>query len=137
MANPSTYLWLGPQRPAGDGFARPDTVGCPDWNDWPYGLADRNTYAWGVGDDGIRRQLTTRDVRILVGDADTLTANLDVSCGANLQGRRRYDRGRALVRFMDTYFPGHAHRESVIAEVGHSSQSMYGSAAGKAALTSW
>ena len=137
VANPSTYFWLGPERPSEDGFARPDTTACPEWNDWPYGLADRNTYARGVGDDGIRVPLATRDVRILVGDADTLTANLDMSCPANLQGRRRYDRGRSLVRFMDVYFPGHGHRESVVPGMGHSSQSMYGSPAGKAALTVW
>ncbi len=137
VANPSTYLWLGPERPADVGFARPDTAACPGWNDWPYGLSDRNAYARGVDDAGIRRQLTTRDVRILLGDADTLTAYLDTTCAANLQGRRRYDRGRALVRFMDIYVPGHGHRESVIAGVGHSSRGIYGSAEGTAALTVW
>jgi len=137
VANPSAYLWLGPERPFEDGFVRPDTATCPTWNGWPYGLANRNTYARRVDDAGIRRQLSTRDVRILLGDADTLTANLDTSCAANLQGRRRYDRGRALVRFMDRYFPGHAHRESTVPGVGHTSLGMYNSAEGMAALTVW
>ncbi len=137
VANPSTYLWLGPERPAEGGFARPDTAGCPTWNDWPYGTHNRNSYARGADEPGIRYRLTSRDVRILVGEADTLTANLDVSCEANLQGRRRFDRGRALVRFMDDFFSGHAHRESVIPGVGHSSRDMYRSVAGLEALTSW
>jgi hypothetical protein len=79
VANPSAYLWPGPERPYEDGFVRPDTTACPGWNDWPYGLANRNTYARGADDAGIRRQLTTRDVRILLGDADTLTASLDTT----------------------------------------------------------
>jgi hypothetical protein len=137
VANPSTYLWLRPERPADGGFARPDSAACPTWNDWPYGTSNRNSYARGTDEWGIRARLTSRDVRILLGDADTLTANLDTSCAANLQGRRRFDRGRSLVRFMDLYFPGHAHAESVVPGVGHSSREMYGSEAGRAALTVW
>lgn len=137
VANPSSYLWLGPERPTPEGFAVPDTAACPSWNDWPYGMTDRNSYARGTDAWGIRARLTGRDVRILLGDADTLTASLDTSCAANLQGRRRFDRGRALVRFMDLYHPGHGHRESVIPGVGHSSRNVYGSAAGTSALTVW
>ncbi len=137
VANPSSYLWLGPERPADGEFALPDIASCATWNDWPYGTANRNTYARESDDAGIRTRLTRRDVRILLGDADTLTADLDQSCPANLQGRRRFDRGRALVRFMDRYFPGHDHRESVIPGIGHSSRGMYGSVAGIAALTTW
>lgn len=137
VANPSTYLWLGPERPAEDGFSRPDSAGCPTWNDWPYGTSNRNSYARATDEPGIRQRLTSRDVRILLGEADTLTANLDVSCAANLQGRRRFDRGRALMRFMDLFLPGHAHLESVIPGVGHSSRDMYRSMPGLEALTSW
>lgn len=137
VANPSTYLWLRPERPAADTFARPDSAACPGWNDWPYGLSARNTYAGASADASIRLRLTGRDVRILVGDTDTLTASLDTSCGANLQGRRRYDRGRNLVRFMDRLFPGHLHREGVVQGVGHSSRGMYRSTEGLAALTAW
>jgi hypothetical protein len=137
VANPSSYLWLRGERPAGAGFAIPDTSACPGWDDWPYGLRNRNSYAKTPDDATIRSRLTTRDVRVLVGDADTLTANLDMSCEGNLQGARRYDRGRALVRFMGLYFASNGHRESVVLGVGHSSTAMYGSAAGQAALTSW
>ena len=137
VANPSTYLWLGADRPSDSGFARPDSASCPNWNDWPYGLSKRNSYARASDEWGIRARLTGRDVRILLGDADTLTASLDMSCAANLQGRRRFDRGRSLMGFMDLYAPGHAHVETVIPGVGHSSRNMYGSAAGTAALTVW
>lgn len=137
VANPSTYLWLGPERPSGGGFTLPDTTACPSWNDWPYGVADRNAYARLSDEWGIRGRLIERDVRILLGDADTLTASLDTTCAANLQGRRRLDRGQALLRFMDQFLPGHRHQGSVVPGVGHSSAGMYRSSAGTAALTAW
>lgn len=137
VVNPSTYLWLGPERPFDGAFAIPDGAACPGWNDWPYGLTARNSYASAAGDATIRVRLSTRDVRILVGDADTLTASLDMSCGADLQGRRRYDRGRNMVRFMDRFYPGHGHREGLVPGVGHSSSGMYRSSPGITALTSW
>ncbi len=62
---------------------------------------------------------------------------LDTACAANLQGRRRFDRGQALLRFMDQFFPGHRHQGSVLPGVGHSSAGMYRSSAGTAALTAW
>ena len=79
-------------------------------------------------------QLARHDVRILLGAADTTSASLDQSCGANLQGPRRYHRGRTLVRFMDELYAGHAHREMIVPGVGHSSRSMWLSGVGAGAL---
>ena len=102
VANPSTYLYLGPERESRTGdFAVPGG-GCDDYDEWHYGLLDRNSWAERLETDTIRALLSRRDVRILVGDADTLSASLDVSCGANLQGLNRYLRGthhRALHGF--------------------------------------
>ena len=134
VANPSTYLYLGPERLDVNGeFTVPDR-GCEDYDDWHYGLQDRNTYATRLEADTIRALLTRRDVRILVGDADTLSASLDVSCGANLQGPNRYLRGLTLVRFMETLYEGHAHMQMVVPGVGHSNRSMWLSEVGKNAL---
>lgn len=137
VANPSSYLYLRSERPSATAFAAPDSAACPGWDDWPYGLRNRNSYAKAADDATLRTRLITRDVRVLVGDADTLTANLDVSCEGNLEGNRRYDRGRALVWFLTQYYPSHHHRESVVPGIGHSSGGMYGSAAGQSALTLW
>ena len=125
VANPSTYLYLGPEREneAGD-FTVPGG-GCDDYDEWHYGVQDRNTWAERLEADTIRALLSRRDVRILVGDADTLSASLDVSCGANLQGPNRYLRGRTIVRFMDSLYVGHAHAEMIVPGVGHSSRSMW------------
>ena len=84
--------------------------------------------------DSIRAQLVRRDVRILLGDADSLTASLDVSCGANLQGRYRFERGQTLVRFIDALYPGNSHQEMIVPGIGHSSSGMYLSVVGREAL---
>jgi hypothetical protein len=134
VTNPSTYLYLGPDRPAASGFARPDAGACPDYDSWHLGLNGMNTYMNAVPLDRVRDQLRQRDVVILLGSADTGSAQLDVSCGANLQGEHRYDRGLRLMQYMDALHGGHAHRLTVVPNVGHSSRNMFTSVGGRAAL---
>ena len=134
VTNPSTYLYPGPEREDTDGGFTVPEAGCEDYDQWHYGLQDRNSYADRLDADSIRAQLARHDVRILLGDADTATASLDVSCGADLQGPRRLHRGRTLLRFMDEIFAGHAHREMIVPGVGHSSRSMWLSGVGVGAL---
>ncbi|HSJ23329.1 MAG TPA: hypothetical protein VK929_01510 [Longimicrobiales bacterium] len=134
VANPSTYLYLGPERPHGDSFAVPDTAACPGWNDWHYGLSGLNSYMDAVPAATVTANLSQRDVHILIGDGDTGSAQLDVSCGANLQGAHRFERGRLLVRYMDYRFPGHGHAEEIVPDVAHSSRGMFTSTAGARAL---
>lgn len=134
VANPSTYLYLGSERDGQSGFVTPDNGDCADYDDWHYGLQDLNSYATAVTPDSIKAQLMRRDVRIIIGSADSLSASLDVTCGANLQGRHRFDRGRTLIRFMDAFHSGHQHRETIVWGVGHSSAQMYISTEGRNAL---
>ena len=134
VANPSTYLYIRQERENTGAFVVPDASVCSDYNDWHYGLSERNTYAGSLVVDTIKAQLVRRDVRILIGDADSLSASLDVSCGANLQGLYRFTRGRRLMRFMEQFFPQHKHREMIVPGVGHSSSGMYLSAVGLDAL---
>jgi len=63
-----------------------------------------------------------------------LNASLDVTCGANLQGRHRFERGQTLIRFMDAFYPGHGHQEVIVPGIGHSSTQMYMSEEGRSAL---
>ena len=43
VANPSTYLYIGPERASPEGgFEVPDRGSCPDYNEWHYGFEDRN-----------------------------------------------------------------------------------------------
>lgn len=133
-ANPSTWLYLGPERWTADGWAVPDTAACPDYDDWHYGLRDRNPYASTVPADTLRARLRRRDVRMLAGDADRGSANLDQSCGANLQGAFRRERAQRLHGFMDALWAPHRHTLTVIPDVGHSSSGMFTSSPGLAEI---
>ena len=130
VANPSTYLYTRPERASGPGFDPPDATACPDFDDWHYGLEERNSYASTSTADTVRARLARRDVRILIGDADSLSSSLDVTCGANLQGPYRFARGQTLMRFMDAFFTGHRHVEMVVPGVGHSNRQMWLSSVG-------
>jgi hypothetical protein len=139
VANPSTYLYLTPDRAmAGGGFGPRDDADCPSYDDWHYGLGsvrgELDAYGRDIPPQQVRAQLVARDVRILIGTGDTGPIELDVSCGARLQGRHRFDRGRTLIRYMDALHPGHNHREMIVAGVGHDSRRMFTSAVGLEAL---
>jgi pimeloyl-ACP methyl ester carboxylesterase len=139
VANPSTYLFIGPQRPTpdGTGFAIPDPGSCPTYNYWHYGFEDRNTYALRLTEEEIRNRLLSRDVVYLLGTQDTGDAYLDMSCGAMLQGRHRYARGLNLFAFLETFYPEHGHLLYEVAGVAHSSSGMYKSEIGLQMLFDW
>ncbi len=135
VANPSTWLYVGPERSTGSSFAMPVTAAsCPDYDDWHYGLQNRNTYANALSAALLTQNLVSRDVVVMVGTADTLTADLDVSCGANMQGARRYQRGLTLTDYMNALKPGNGHRLVQVPGVGHSNQGMYTSVDGRRVL---
>lgn len=140
VANPSSYLYLGPERARAhtlDDFYLPDREACPDYNSWHYGLENLNEYMSAVPLEDIRAQLLTRDVVYLLGDADSLSGNLDTSCAAMLQGAYRYVRGLTLFNYLEAYHPSHGHSVAVVEGVGHSSSSMYNSDAGRTELFGW
>lgn len=133
-ANPSTWLYLGPERWDGAGFTVPDDAACTNYDDWHYGLVNRNSYAGSLLVETIRAQLSQREVQVLLGDLDTGSASLDVTCGANLQGEHRYARGLLLLDYMDAAYPGHRHLRQIVPAAGHSSRSMYTSQVGLSVL---
>lgn len=140
VANPSSYLYLGPERAVSgtlDVFYLPDSSNCPGYNSWHYGLENLNEYMSAVPVDQIRSQLVNRDVVYLLGDADSLSSNLDVSCAAMLQGAYRFVRGQTLFNYMNQYFPAHHNSIAIVAGAGHSSFDMYTSETGKRELFEW
>jgi len=135
VANPSTYLFLGPERPDGDGgWASPPFPDCPEYREWHFGLEGLNSYMSQRPEGRIEDNLRSRDVTVILGDEDTGSTRLDVSCGANLQGPHRYARGLNLLAYMDTFHPGHAHARLVVPGVGHSSRAVFLSPEGLAIL---
>ena len=134
VANPSTYLFLGEARPYEMGFQVPDREACPNYDTWHYGLADLNSYMSRIPESTITDNLLARRVAIMVGTDDTGSNQLDVSCGANLQGPHRFARGKNLMRFMAEFYPSHHHSEFVVDGIAHSSRGMFWSAQGLEAL---
>lgn len=136
--NPSTYLYLGPERASAEGgFQIPDREACPDYNEWHYGLEDRNSYALRLTEEGTRDRLVSRDVVYMVGTADTGEAALDMTCGAMLQGEHRYARGLTLSQYMNAFYPENDHGLVEVAGVAHSSTLMYQSGKGRQVLFEW
>jgi hypothetical protein len=140
VANPSSWLYLGPERALSwnpPSFGLPDRQECPGYNEWHYGLEELNTYMSRLTLEEIRSQLGSRDVVVAVGDGDTGSSLLDVSCAANLQGEHRYERGLTLAAYMDWALPGNGHHLHVVPGVGHSSRGMYTSEVGQELLFGW
>ena len=140
VANPSTYLYLGPER-AGQGedggWGLPDRDACPDYNHWHYGMEDVNPYIGSQSPEGIRTRLTGRDVAYFVGDQDVGSDGLDVTCGAMLQGPTRLLRGVTVFDYLGVFFPEHRSRLFVVPGVAHSSSGIYNSSEGQAVLFGW
>ncbi len=139
-ANPSTWLFLGPEREgqgSGGEWGVPDTNLCPDYNDWHYGLEDVNPYIAAQPLSQIRSQLASRDVIYMLGNQDVGSSYLDMSCGAMLQGPNRYARGLSVFEFMETFYPEHEGHLSVVPGVAHSSFGIYTSPQGQIALFNW
>lgn len=134
VANPSTYLYLGPERLIDGNFSSPIRSECPEYDYWHYGLQDLNTYMRSISREKIKDNLVARNVTILIGDQDVGSYQLDVSCGANLQGETRFSRGQNLISYMDSLFPANNHTQKVVPGVSHSGKGMYTSPEGISVL---
>jgi hypothetical protein len=117
IANPSTYLYFGPERPV-------TVAGGSGSNRWRYGFEAAPGYVDGGPREGLERYLA-RDVTILLGaeDRDGAAPLLEVSAAAMAQGANRLERG---LRY-DEHVRGLAraaglavrHRVITLAGVGH------------------
>jgi diadenosine tetraphosphatase ApaH/serine/threonine PP2A family protein phosphatase len=120
VANPSTYLYFGRERPV----TVPDDAGV---NDWRYGFDHAPAYVAAAAESPRRslERYLARDVAIVLGDLDNDGASLllEVSPAAMAQGANRLDRGlrygqhvRGLARATGLPF---RHRLIRLADVGH------------------
>ncbi len=153
VANPNSYMYLGPERFNGTTFVAPSTS-C-SYDDYRYGMADRNDapYMDVLTEAEIQDQFVVRDVIYLIGrgEDDCWCSGVDAtpvclvpSCGCDgglscncqslWQGRNRYRRANRYFEHLDAYFPGHAHEKYVVEGVSHSMSGMYGCGAGPQAL---
>ncbi|MFP5415904.1 MAG: alpha/beta fold hydrolase [Actinomycetes bacterium] len=132
VVNPSSYLWFTPDRPA-------STASCPGWNDWRYGLADRQGYVARDDAATVRARYAARDVRYLIGseDDDAWATNLDRSCAAMTQGVDRVERALNYYEHLaDTFGADIEARQPlhIVRGAGHDARAMLSSGWGREAM---
>ena len=127
VANPSSYAFLGPDRPEPP---------CPGYDDWKFGLSHLPIYAGNAAREALARRYASRDVRTLLGAEDTDPAHpaLDRTPPAQSQGPHRRARGEAFHADLLRRFPDCRHTLQVVPGVGHDGGRMLASAEGAAAL---
>lgn len=136
-ANPSSYVYFSPERPAGDGFATFNGAACPAYDHWKYGMTGLPAYAAGDDPAVLEAAYATRDVVYLLGTGDDNPNHpaLDKTCMAEAQGPNRYARGLNYFHYLQWRHPtGLAHRLLRAPGVGHDSDGTFNSACGLAAL---
>jgi len=143
IANPSSYLYFNPERRVAGvpgAFAVPSAsaiAACPGYDDYRYGLKKLNSYLAAVGSTAIPDRYRSRTVEYLLGELDTGTTELSMTCAAMLQGDRRLDRGTTYFAYIQHVFGGAItarHGLRIVAGVGHSSTGIYLSQPGREAL---
>jgi pimeloyl-ACP methyl ester carboxylesterase len=145
VANPSSYLYLGDERPVFDKqrfrFEKANVDACPDVNHWKYGPVEaREAYVersaaagWQRLEDGFAR----KDVTYLLGtaDIDPHEKDLDTDCAAEMQGPNRFLRGQAYYAGLHHRHPdGWKQRMWFVPGVAHVGGQMIDSECGVAAL---
>jgi hypothetical protein len=137
VANPSSYVYFnGERRIAGflDQFEIPADTCSGTYNEYRYGLEDLNSYMTGTGIPTILAQYPVRDVVYLLGDQDTGSSGLDVTCPANLEGIHRYERGTIFFNYIQYFFSSEIldyQSKVIVPGVGHSSTAMFQSVEGR------
>jgi hypothetical protein len=138
VMNPSTYLYLDDRRPVktetGLTFIKPDTSGCPSFNDYPRGMDKLNPYASKVGVDKINQQFLKRDITYILGEKDVNMndSSLDKTCEGNMQGRFRLERGQFYYEYIQLYSPKKKiHQIAVVPDVAHDGDKMVNSKAAR------
>ena len=147
VSNPSSYAYVDGMRPtasvwastfaAAPGFNPPaavpppafasyaDATNCAGYDNWPYGLKSRIGYTSRLTDDQLKKQLTTRPVTYLLGEADVLPLGIfDTSCPAIAQGPSRLARGLAFGRYVNENLGAH-HSTVVVPFCSHSARCMF------------
>jgi hypothetical protein len=142
VANPSSYLYLSPERPVAGSttqFAVPSAVTCPGYDTYKYGLHGLNPYLAAVGADAIRAQFASRHVTYLLGSADTNPADtsLDTSCEGEMQGPYRLARGTSFFNYLGHYYGASVYdtqTKTIVAGVAHDGLAMFCSPEGRSVL---
>ncbi len=121
VANSSSYLYLNELRQADSDYYIP--TDCNDYNNWPFGLQDRNNYASNISSYDIIDQVIQRNVNYFNGLLDT--ASSTYGCQYTLQGANRLDTGQRHFNFLNYYFPSHNHSFNTVSGASHDNREIY------------
>jgi len=101
VSSPSSYLYLDANRPEGEDFKPVNSILCPGYNNFRYGLGNMVPYGQGLDGEQLFKRYAAREVLYLVGaqDNDPAYESLDKSCGAAMQGTDRLNRHRNYLRY--------------------------------------
>jgi len=149
VANPSSYAYLDGLRPTpsalppgvaagAPGYTAPqgaspppafvpfaDARNCTTYDNWPYGLKDRNGYATRVDDAQLKKQLAARPTTYVLGELDILPLyGFDSSCSAMAQGPTRLARGLAYAKYVEEK-SGARQATVVVPACGHNARCMF------------
>lgn len=125
VSNPSSYLYSRPERPVNGAWEIP--TGCPDYNEYIYGLEKRNEYLQKFSNEEMEDNYLQNHLVYLIGGTDVLSEDLDTSCGANVQGANRLERATNYFRFLKTFYSRNGHRLIFVPGVGHDHIKMFSS----------
>ena len=144
VANPSSYLYLTPDRlaPLTDAFAEltPEQVAaCPQADRYKYGLHGRNAYMSTSTRASIVRRYATRSIDYVVGELDTDPEDerFDRTCAATLQGATRFARAQTFHRYLAHLYGEAVHEHQrllVVPGVGHDVRGIVAASVVQAAL---
>ena len=152
ISNPSSYAYLDPLRPTAGAlpanvaaappgyqpppakallpFAEyPDARNCTSYDDWPYGLKNREGYSARRTDDELKKQLAARPATYLLAELDILPlSGFDTSCPAMAQGATRLARGLAYAKYVNESYKA-KHETVIVPACGHNARCMFTSEA--------
>ena len=159
VLNPSSYAYLNEYRPhpffpnhfvlptyrLGDYLGMEpvfaQTIGnCPSsYNDYKYGLNDRNSYSKYNEDYLLITQYLKRKVYYFLGSLDKeKDSDLDTTCSGKIQGEHRLARGINFFNFLKAFYPDYSnHKLFIVDDVGHDSTGMYQSPETQKALLNY
>lgn len=136
IANPSSYLYFTPERPGAD---PKQLKACPGYDNYRYGVRALNTYMGQSTPTQLTERYGRRRITYLLGDADSdpASASMDKHCGAQAEGRHRFERGSRYWAYLPKVFgPSITERQQmfIVKGVAHDGGGMLVNAAGRKAL---
>jgi predicted esterase len=130
VMNPSSYLYLSPERPSPSGKFKVPANAPAGYDDYKYGLKDlaATSYMNKIGAVALREHYRNAQVDYLLGEEDVRTDDdLDTTPPAMIQGSNRLQRGLNYFQYLGFTFGSSVydhHSLKVVPGVGHSASKM-------------